>query len=101
MAIGWPPVDSLKGGDVEGMDQGQIRELIREVVREELGQNDPAVRRLLGKPAAAEFLDTSVRGLDRLADKKLIPFVQVGGRRKFAVADLIEFQRRHTTAATA
>jgi excisionase family DNA binding protein len=92
---------------VEFIDQSEVvmgidpalAEEIRRIVRDELGQSDPAVRRMLGNASAAEFLGTHIRTLDRLVAKKRMPFVRVGGRRKFLIADLIAFQRANRVPA--
>ena len=43
---------------------------------------------VLNHPEAAEYLRMSVRALYRAGDKGDVPFVKVGGRRKYSLAKL-------------
>lgn len=76
----------------------QVERAIRSIVLDELAKSDPSARRLISQARAAEFLSISVRGLVRLGASGP-PFVQVGDRRRYALADLMVWQRQKTTAA--
>ena len=66
-----------------------IAEGVREAVREEFaaaGFVRPSVTGLLSKRECAEALGVSIASLDRYCAQGRVPFVQVGGRRKFDLA---------------
>lgn len=43
--------------------------------------------------AAAEYLGTSKRHLERLVQERRVPFLKLGGKRRFLAEDLDEFLR--------